>query len=76
MTQSRLNYAMILHTQTEALEIINPIDFASEFCRENDWRLNSCGTFSDNDIICQHSVKDASVATTNLGMFWFMVVCL
>ena len=36
MTQSRLNYAMILHTQTEALEIINPIDFASEFCREND----------------------------------------
>lgn len=51
-------------------------DFANEFCRENDSRLNSFGTFSDNDIICKHSVKDASVATTNLGMFWFMVVCL
>ena len=76
MTQSRLNYAMILHTQTEVLEIIKPIDFANEFCRENDSRLNSFGAFSDNDIICQDGVKDASVATTNLGMFWFMVVCL
>ena len=30
---------------------------ANKFCRENNSRMNSFGTFSDSDIISQHSVK-------------------
>ena len=62
-TQIRSNHAIILNTHKEVLENISLIDIPNEFCRENDSWMNSFGTFSDSDIICQLSVKKVSAAT-------------